>query len=55
MGGLLIKNKELRCKDCFKLYTFKIKPEYPISKLAKKCKCSTTDIELFNFLSEYKK
>ena len=55
MGGLLIRNNELRCKDCFKLYTFKIKPEYPISKLTKKCKCSTNDIELINFLSEYKK
>jgi len=55
MGGLLIKNQELRCKDCFKLYIFKIKPEYPISKLTKKCKCSTNDIELFTFLSEYKK
>lgn len=55
MGGLLIKNQELRCKDCFNLYIFKIKPEYPISKLTKKCKCSTTEIELVNFLSEYKK
>jgi len=55
MGGLLIKNNELRCKDCFKLYIFKIKPEYPISKLTRKCKCSTNEIELYNFLSEYKK
>ena len=55
MGGLLIKNKELRCKDCFSLYSIKIKPQYPSCKISKKCKCSTTEIEISKFLSEYKK
>ena len=55
MGGLLIKNKELRCKDCFRLYFIKIKPEYPICKITKTCKCSTKEMEIPKFLSEYKK
>ena len=55
MGGLLIKNKELRCKDCFSLYIIKIKPEYPTCKMTKTCKCSTTEVEIPKFLTEYKK
>ena len=55
MGGLLIKNKELRCKDCFSLYSIKIKPQYPSCKISKKCKCSTIEMEISKFLSEYKK
>ena len=55
MGGLLIKNKELRCKDCFKLYSMKIKPEFPTCKISRTCKCSTTEIEIPKFLEEYRK
>lgn len=55
MGGLLIKNQELRCKDCFKLYSLRINPEFPISKIDKICKCSTKTMEIVTFLSEYKK
>lgn len=55
MGGLLIKNKELRCKDCFNLFIIKIKPDFPTCKISKACKCSTTEMEIPKFLSEYKK
>ena len=55
MGGLLIKNKELRCKDCFSLYFIKINPEFPTCKISKTCKCSTTEMEISQFLSEYNK
>ena len=54
MGGLLIKNKELRCKDCFKLYSLKIEPDFPMSKIRKTCNCSTTNVEIENFLYQYK-
>ena len=55
MGGLLIKNKELRCPNCFNLYSIKIKPEYPGSKITKTCNCSTSEMEMSKFLAEYKK
>lgn len=55
MGGLLIKNKELRCKDCFCLYIIKIKPDFPTCKIIKTCNCSKTEMEIPQFLSEYKK
>ena len=56
MGGLsLINNIEIRCINCFHIYTMKIKPEFPNSKLQKTCKCSSTSIELSTFLIEYKK
>lgn len=55
MGGLLTNNNQLRCKDCFHLYSFKILPEYPSSKVSKTCKCSTKEIEISKFLTEYKK
>ena len=55
MGGLLINNKELRCKDCFKLYSFIIKPTFPTCVISKTCTCSTTEMEIPKFLTEYKK
>ena len=55
MGGLLIKNNELRCKDCFHLYSFKILPDYPCGKISKTCKCSTSEVEISKFLTDYKK
>ena len=55
MGGLLIKNPELRCKTCFSLYSIKIKPDFPTCKISKTCKCSTTEQEIQKFLTEYKK
>ena len=55
MGGLLIKNKELRCKDCFNLYFIKINPDYPKCKISKTCNCSTTEMDITQFLTEYKK
>ena len=55
MGGLLIKNQELRCKDCFDLYFIRIKPDFPKCKISKTCRCSTTEMEIQKFLPEYKK
>ena len=55
MGGLLIKNNQLRCKDCFKLYTFKIIPDFPLSRISKTCNCSTSEVEVRKFLNDYKK
>ena len=55
MGGLLISNKELRCKDCFQLYSIKIKPTFPTCLISKTCTCSTKEMEIFRFLNEYKK
>ena len=55
MGGLLIKNKELRCKDCFRLYSLRINPIFPTCKIIRACNCGNTEIEIQNFLSEYKK
>ena len=55
MGGLLIKNQELRCQTCFILYRLKIKTMFPTCKLVRTCNCSTDEIEIPKFLIEYKK
>ena len=55
MGGLLVKNSALRCKVCFQLYSFRIHPEYPKCKINRKCRCSDTEVDIGEFLSEYKK
>ena len=55
MGGLLIKNNQLRCKDCFKLYTFKIIPDFPLSRISRTCNCSKSEMEVRKFLNDYKK
>ena len=55
MGGLSIDNLELRCVNCFHIFSMKIKPEFPIPKLTKSCNCESTEIDLSTFLTEYKK
>jgi len=56
MGGLsIMNNTEIRCIKCFNIYTIKIKPEFPKSKLLKICKCTQITTEFFNFFTEYKK
>ena len=55
MGGLLIKNKELRCKECFRLYSIKINPIFPTCKIIRGCKCGNAEIEIQTLLTEYKK
>ena len=55
MGGLSIDNLELRCVNCFHIFSMKIKPEFPIPKLTKSCNCESTEIDISTFLTEYKK
>ena len=56
MGGLpIINNTEIRCITCFHIFTIKIKPDFPSTKLLKTCKCSSNTIGIYNFLTEYKK
>ena len=55
MGGLSIDNLELRCVNCFHIFSMKIKPEFPIPKLIKSCNCESTEIDISTFLTEYKK
>ena len=55
MGGLSINNLELRCANCFHIFSMKIKPEFPIPKLIKSCNCESTEIDISTFLTEYKK
>ena len=49
MGELLIKNKELRCKVCFRLYSLRINPIFPTCKIIRVCNCGNTEIEIQNF------
>ena len=55
MGGLSIDNLELRCVNCFHIFSMKIKPEFPIPKITKSCNCESTEIDISTFLTEYKK
>ena len=55
MGGLSIDNLELRCVNCFHIFSMKIKPEFPMPKLTKSCNCESTEIDISTFLTEYKK
>ena len=56
MGGLsLINNTEIRCINCFNIFTIKINPKFPKSSIIKTCECSTTKNEINTFLAEYKK
>ena len=55
MGGISIDNLELRCVNCFHIFSMKIKPEFPIPKLTKSCNCESTEIDISTFLTEYKK
>ena len=56
MGGLsLINNTEIRCINCFNIFTIKIEPEFPKSIIIKTCNCSSTKTEIETFLIEYKK
>jgi len=51
----LINNTEIRCINCFNIFTIKINPEFPQSSIIKTCECSTTKNEINTFLAEYKK
>lgn len=39
MGSLAIKNKVLRCENCFMLKKFNIEPNYPLTTISSECSC----------------
>jgi len=55
MGGLSIINTEIRCSNCFHIYTMKISPEFPMLYILKSCKCPLVKVDSNKFLTEYKK